>query len=51
MIESKNLGPIHETQGACGAQPEARGVESLNSNCFCISLDADALKREFETDA
>ena len=26
-------------------------TESLNRNCFCISLDADALKRELETDA
>ena len=51
MIESKTLGLTCESQGAFGAQPEARGVESLNSNCFCISLDADALKREFETDA
>ena len=51
MIESKNPSPICETQGASGPQPEGRGVESLNSNCFCISLDADALKREFETDA
>jgi hypothetical protein len=50
MIESKSLSPICETQGASGPQPEGRGVESLNSDCFCISLDADALKREFETD-
>lgn len=49
MIESKNLSPIYETQGACGSQPDGRGVELLNSNCFCISLDPDALKREFET--
>ena len=26
-------------------------IEALNRNCFCISLDADALKHEFETDA
>ena len=32
-------------------QPEANGVESLNRDCFCISLDNDALKREFEADA
>ncbi len=51
MIESRNLNPIDETQGACGPQPGGRGVESLNSNCFCISLDTDALKRELETDA
>ena len=25
-------------------------IESLNSNCFCVSLDTDALKREFESD-
>ena len=51
MIESKNLSPTYEPQGACGPQPERREVESLNSNCFCISLDADALRREFETDS
>jgi hypothetical protein len=51
MTESKNMSPICETQGASGSQAEGRGVESLNSNCFCISLDADALKREFETDS
>jgi hypothetical protein len=51
MIESKNLSPICETQGASGPQPDGHGVESLNRDCFCISLDADALKREFETDA
>jgi len=28
----------------------APGLEPLNSDCFCMSLDADALKREFETD-
>ena len=50
MIESKNLIPIHEAQGACGPQLGARGVESLNSGCFCVSLDADALKREFDAD-
>ena len=32
-------------------KPGGRAVESLNSNCFCIMLDADALKHEFETDA
>ena len=26
-----------------------KGVESLNSQCFCISVDADAVKRELET--
>ena len=51
MIESKNLSPIYETHGASGTQLAGRGVESLNSDCFCISLDVDALKREFETDA
>ena len=25
-------------------------AESLNSSCFCVSLDTDALKREFESD-
>ena len=57
MIESKPLSTINETQctpgqqSACNIQPDALGVESLNSNCFCISLDVDALKREFEMDA
>ncbi|MEO8164783.1 MAG: hypothetical protein ABI619_05245 [Betaproteobacteria bacterium] len=49
MVESKNLSSTCETQGTSGPQPEGRGVESLNNDCFCISLDADALKREFET--
>ena len=31
--------------------PKANGVESLNRDCFCISLDSDALKRELEADA
>ena len=31
-------------------QPEGHGVELLNRQCFCISLDTDALKRELETD-
>ena len=51
MTEPKNPSPNCETQGAAGPQPDRRGVESLNSDCFCISFDADALKREFETDA
>jgi len=32
------------------AAPKPGGAESLNRSCFCISLDADALKRELETD-
>ncbi|MEO7726957.1 MAG: hypothetical protein ABIS45_06860 [Burkholderiales bacterium] len=48
MIEIKSLSP--EPQGACLPQGEASGVETLNSGCFCVSLDADALKREFEAD-
>ena len=51
MIESINLAPVGETQVVPGPQPEVRRVESLNSSCFCISLDADALKRAFETDS
>ena len=51
MIESNNLSPIQESQCASGPPPAERGVESLNSRCFCISLDTDALKRELETDA
>ena len=34
-----------------GTQPGANGIESLNRDCFCISLDAEGLKREFETGA
>ena len=49
MIESMSLNPVGETQVAHGPSPEGRGVESLNSDCFCVSLDAEALKREFET--
>ena len=57
MIESKNLNHLDETQCISGAQPacskqsKASVVESLNSDCFCISLDEDALKREFRTSA
>ena len=51
MVESISLRPIPETQNASCQQSEGRGVESLNSGCFCVSLDADALKREFEADA
>jgi hypothetical protein len=50
MIEPKNLNPIFETQGPPAPQPEGRGVESLNSNCFCITLDAEELKRELQRD-
>ena len=55
MIESRNLSSVDETQctsepqSECSNQAKVRGVESLNSECFCISLDAEALKREFET--
>ena len=44
MIEPKAL-------SACGPQTGPRGAESLNSSCFCVSLDVDALKHEFETDS
>ncbi|MDP3608086.1 MAG: hypothetical protein Q8R74_03330 [Methylophilus sp.] len=56
MIESKNLSTFYETkctsgqQPACDIQSEILGIESLNNNCFCISLDSDALKRELEMD-
>ena len=56
MIESRKLSSVDETQctsepqSECSNQAKARGVESLNSDCFCISLDTEALKREFETD-
>jgi len=51
MIDSKSLSCNGETQGASRPQPERHGVASLNSDCFCISLDAEALKREIETDS
>jgi len=51
MIESRSLSPLCETHGASDAQLAGREVESLNRDCFCISLDVEALKREFETDA
>ena len=34
-----------------GTKLGATGVESLNRDCFRISLDAEVLKRVFETDA
>jgi hypothetical protein len=51
MIDSKNQSPVCESQGASDPQTGGLGVAWLNSGCFCISLDADALKREFETDS
>ena len=51
MIESRSLSPLCETHGASDLQLAGREVESLNRDCFCISLDVEALKREFETDA
>jgi len=43
---------IESNTGATPSQKiVASGVESLNRDCFCISLDTDALKREFEGDA
>jgi hypothetical protein len=56
MIESRSLSSVDvtqcttEPQSECSNQAKTRGVESLNGECFCISLDAEALKREFETD-
>ena len=50
MTGARTTNPICETQGVSGPQLGERGAESLNSRCFCISLDVNALKREFETD-
>ena len=36
--------------GDADPKPDGHGVELLNRQCFCISLDSDALKRELETD-
>ena len=49
MIKSKNLSPFQESQGALDLLSQGHGVEPLNSHCFCISVDTDALKRELET--
>ena len=49
MIESKVQSPLPESQGTSDLRPQGHGVEPLNSQCFCISLDSDALKRELET--
>ena len=50
MIEPRNPSPTQTSQGASGLQPGGSRVESLNGKCFCISLDADTLMREFDTD-
>ncbi len=51
MIDAKRPTPNCETQGTSGRQPEGHGVASLNSDCFCVTLDAEALKQEFQTDS
>jgi len=51
MIDSKSLSSNCETYGSSPLQHERQGVVSLNSECFCISLDAEALKRQIETDS
>ena len=43
--------PPKDVVASSSQQPKANGLESLNSECFCISLDADALKQEFELDS
>ena len=50
MTESRAPTPIHEAPDASALQSGSPGVESLNSGCFCVSLDASALKYEFEAD-
>jgi hypothetical protein len=45
MIESKNLDPIFETQGAPGPPREGRGVESLNSDCGERASSGDGWQR------
>ena len=49
MIEFKDQSPLPESQGTSDLRPQGHGVEPLNSQCFCISLDNAALKRELET--
>ena len=49
MIEPKDQSPIPESQGTSDLRPQGHGVEPLNSQCFCISVDSDGLKRELET--
>ncbi len=51
MTESKEQSPIQVSQGPPDARDKGQGVEPLNSQCFCISLDSEALKRELETNA
>ena len=48
MIDFKDLTPIQNSKGESDLGPKAHGVEPLNTQCFCISLDTDALKRELE---
>ena len=51
-MTQKNADP-HITpapHGGADPQPEGRGVERLNRQCFCISLDSEALKRDLEAD-
>jgi len=50
MIESRSPDPACGMKLVAGPQAGVPGVESLNSRCFCISLDADALERQFEAD-
>ena len=49
MIEPKDQSHIQESQGTSDLRPQGLGVEPLNRQCFCISLDSAALKRELET--
>lgn len=38
--------PIMDTPGS---QATVNGIETLNSDCYCITLDSDALRREIES--
>ena len=51
MVAPTNLWSLKRSQGTNAARPAPQGADSLNSRRFCITLDAEALQREFEADA
>ena len=51
MVTPTNLCSSQQAQDPNAARPAPQGADSLNSRCFCITLDAEALQREFEADA
>ena len=51
MVTPTNLCSSQQAQDSNAARPAPQGADSLNSRCFCITLDAEALQREFEANA